>query len=84
MAAEIKKGSFVSVIREKLENSVEATASDTRFPEYLFTTRGEVVDMRGEYALVMYGYTQLPNIWLRIDQLEPFKSDNPNPLIRVI
>ncbi len=73
MVEAIKKGSFVRAIREKLENSLEATASDTRFPDYLFTTKGEIVDLRGEYALVMFGYTPTPNIWLRLDQLEPFK-----------
>lgn len=73
MAAPLKKGSFVRVIREKLENSLEAKASDSRFSGYLFNTKGEVVDLRGDYALVMFGQTPTPNIWLRLDQLEPFK-----------
>lgn len=70
MADKIKKGSLVRAIREKLENSVEAQASDSRFPPYLFETKGEVVDMKGDYALVKFGQVPTPNIWLRLDQLE--------------
>lgn len=71
MADKIKKGSLVRAIREKLEGSVEAQASDTRFPPYLFETKGEVVDMKGDYAWVKFGQVPTPNIWLHIDQLEP-------------
>ncbi|ERT07605.1 NAD(P)H-quinone oxidoreductase subunit O [Lyngbya aestuarii BL J] len=69
----IKKGSMVHAIREKLENSVEATASDTRFPAYIFETKGEVMETRGDCALVKFGQVPTPNIWLRIDQLEDAK-----------
>lgn len=44
----IKKGTFVRVVREKLENSVEATASDTRFPPYIFKTQGEILEIRDD------------------------------------
>ena len=70
MADKIKKGALVRANREKLENSLEAQASDSRFPPYLFETKGEVVDMRGDYALVKFGQVPTPNIWLRVDQLE--------------
>ncbi|HEY9693776.1 MAG TPA: NAD(P)H-quinone oxidoreductase subunit O [Oculatellaceae cyanobacterium] len=69
----VKKGDLVRAIREKLENSLEAKASDTRFPPYLFETKGEVVDLRGDYALVKFGQVPTPNIWLRMDQLESVK-----------
>ena len=72
MAAKLKKGALVRAIREKLENSVEAKASDNRFPPYLFESKGEVVDLNDEYALVKF-YVPTPNIWLRIDQLELVK-----------
>jgi hypothetical protein len=65
----LKRGDLVTAVREKLENSLEATASDSRFPPYLFATKGEVVDLRDDYALVKFGYVPTPNIWLRIDQL---------------
>lgn len=69
----IKKGSFVRAVREKLENSLEATASDPRFPAYIFETKGEIQETRGDYALIKFGQVPTPNIWLRIDQLEEFK-----------
>ncbi|MBE9165810.1 MULTISPECIES: NAD(P)H-quinone oxidoreductase subunit O [Microcoleaceae] len=68
----IKKGSTVRAIREKLENSLEAKASDPRFSSYLFETKGEVMDVRGDYAFVKFGKVPTPNIWLRVDQLEDF------------
>ncbi len=68
----IKKGNIVRAVREKLENSVEAKASDSRFPAYLFDSRGEVVDIKGEYALVKFGKVPTPNIWLKLEQLEEF------------
>lgn len=69
MAGKIKKGALVRVVREKLENSLEAKASDSRFPSYIFNSKGEIVDMNDEYALLRF-YTPTPNVWLRIDHLE--------------
>jgi hypothetical protein len=66
----VKKGDLVRAIREKLENSLEVQASDPRLPPYLFETKGEVVDAKGDYVLVKFGYVPTPNIWLRADQLE--------------
>ncbi|NET31876.1 MAG: NAD(P)H-quinone oxidoreductase subunit O [Cyanothece sp. SIO1E1] len=68
----VKKGDFVRAIREQLENSLESKASDSRFPPYLFETKGEVLDLRDDYALVKFGQVPTPNIWLRIEQLEKF------------
>jgi hypothetical protein len=68
----VKKGDLVRAVREKLANSLEAQASDRRFPPYIFETKGEVVDLRDEYALVKFGAVPTPNIWLRMDQLEKF------------
>lgn len=69
MASTIKKGSFVRAVREQLTNSLEAKASDNRFPPYLFNSKGEVVDLKEDYALVRF-YVPTPNVWLRLDQLE--------------
>jgi Cyanobacterial and plant NDH-1 subunit O len=69
----VKRGDLVRAVREKLENSLEAKASDTRFPAYLFESKGEIVDIKGDYALVKFGKVPTPNIWLRQDQLESFK-----------
>jgi hypothetical protein len=68
----IKKGAMVKAIREKLEDSLEAQASDARFPSYLFESAGEVMDIKGDYAFVKFGKVATPNIWLRLDQLEDF------------
>lgn len=65
----IKKGALVHVIRENLANSVEALASDHRFPSYMFESKGEVLELNEEYALVKF-YVPTPSVWLRIDQLE--------------
>jgi Cyanobacterial and plant NDH-1 subunit O len=68
----IKKGSIVRAVRSQLENSLEASASDPRFSSYIFETKGEVVDLRGDYAFVKFGHVPTPNIWLKVDQLELF------------
>ncbi|MEO0489444.1 MAG: NAD(P)H-quinone oxidoreductase subunit O [Cyanobacteria bacterium P01_A01_bin.123] len=73
MAATVKRGDLVKVIQEKLENSVEATASDTRFPPYIYETAGEILETRGDYGLIKFGRVPTPNIWLRLDQLEKFE-----------
>ncbi|MDB9526736.1 NAD(P)H-quinone oxidoreductase subunit O [Oscillatoria sp. CS-180] len=73
MAAKLKRGDLVRAVREKLENSAESTASDTRWPPYLFETKGEILETRDDYALVMFGHVPTPNIWLRLDQLEKFE-----------
>ncbi|MBR8829308.1 MAG: NAD(P)H-quinone oxidoreductase subunit O [Gomphosphaeria aponina SAG 52.96 = DSM 107014] len=69
MVGKMKKGTLVRAVREKLENSLEAKASDTRFPPYIFESKGEIVDLNEEYALVKF-YVPTPNIWFRLDQLE--------------
>ncbi|MEM9512626.1 MAG: NAD(P)H-quinone oxidoreductase subunit O, partial [Cyanobacteria bacterium P01_E01_bin.48] len=46
----LKRGAMVRAIREKLENSLEAQASDAMLPEYIFSTAGEVIDVRDDYA----------------------------------
>lgn len=72
MADKVKRGDLVRAVREKLENSLEAQASDTRFPPYLFETKGEILETKDDYALVKFGQVPTPNIWLRLDQLEKF------------
>jgi hypothetical protein len=66
--APLKKGSLVRAVAEKLQNSLEAQASDPRFPAYIFETDGEIVDLRGDYALVRFT-VPTPNIWFKVDHL---------------
>jgi hypothetical protein len=69
MADKLKKGSLVRVIKEQLIDSLEAKASDRRFPDYIFNSKGEIVEMDAEYALVKF-YVPTPNVWLHLDLLE--------------
>jgi hypothetical protein len=70
--APLKKGSLVRVQRDKFENSVEALASDRRFPSYLFDTDGEILDIKtfgsDEYARLKFSLPT-PDLWLRLDQI---------------
>ena len=68
----VKKGDSVRAVASTLANSLEAKASDARFPKYLFETKGEVLELRGDYALIKFGQVPTPNIWLRQDQVEVF------------
>ena len=72
----VKRGDMVRAVRAQLENSLEAKASDARFPTYIFDSKGEILEIKGDYALVLFGQVPTPNIWLRLDQLEPF--DQPS------
>lgn len=69
----VKRGDFVKAVKDQLVNSLEAKASDVRLPSYIFETKGEVVDISGDYALVKWGIVPTPNIWLKQDQLEAFE-----------
>ncbi|MGQ9838540.1 MAG: NAD(P)H-quinone oxidoreductase subunit O [Cyanobacteriota bacterium] len=66
----IKRGSLVRAIRERLEGSLEAQASDPFIPNYVFETAGEVVDMKDNYLQIKFGLVPTPTIWLRADQVE--------------
>lgn len=69
----VKKGDMVRAVREKLEGSLEAQASDSRFSPYIFETKGEILETKGDFALVKFGIVPTPNVWLRLDQLEKFE-----------
>ncbi|AFY38444.1 hypothetical protein Lepto7376_2149 [[Leptolyngbya] sp. PCC 7376] len=70
MAAKLKKGTLVRVLKEKFTDSLEAKASDSRLPSYFLESKGEILALKDdEYALVRF-YTPTPSVWLRIDQLE--------------
>lgn len=70
--AGIKKGSLVRVVKEKIAGSLEAQASDARFPSYLFDSKGQILELNDEYALIQF-YVPTPSLWLRLDQLEEAK-----------
>jgi hypothetical protein len=68
---ELKKGAMVTVIRDKLEGSVEAQGNDTRWSSYIFETQGEIVELRGDYAQIKFGAVPTPPIWLNKEQIQP-------------
>ena len=70
--AAIKKGSLVRVVQDKIQESVEVGASDSRLPSYIFETDGEVLDVKGDYAWVKFALP-VANIWFRLDHLEASK-----------
>jgi hypothetical protein len=69
MAAALKKGALVRALAAEMAQSEAAQASDARLPQYLFTTVGQVVDLKGDYALVCWP-VPTPNVWLKLDCLE--------------
>jgi hypothetical protein len=67
----IKKGSLVKVNRAAYQGSLEATASAGEAPAYLLEGPGEVLATRGDYAQLRFR-RPVPDIWLRLDQLEAY------------
>jgi hypothetical protein len=67
--AALKKGSLVRVVREKIAGSVEATASDSRLPDYIFETDGEILTISEDYAWVKFALP-VANTWFKLDHLE--------------
>ncbi len=67
----IKKGSLVKVNRSAYSQSLEAQASDTTAPDYIFEGTAEVLLMKGDYAQLRFR-RPVPDVWLRADQLEAF------------
>ncbi|MEN9201828.1 MAG: NAD(P)H-quinone oxidoreductase subunit O [Thermostichus sp. DG_1_6_bins_120] len=66
----IKRGSLVRAVREQLQGSLEAQASDSFIPNYVFESPGEVVDIKDNYLQIKFGVVPTPTIWLRADQVE--------------
>ncbi|MDX1977512.1 MAG: NAD(P)H-quinone oxidoreductase subunit O [Pseudanabaenaceae cyanobacterium bins.68] len=66
----LKKGVMVKAVREKLEDSLEAKANDPRWSSYIFETKGEVIELRGDYVQVKFGQVPTPPIWFHQDQLQ--------------
>jgi Cyanobacterial and plant NDH-1 subunit O len=64
-----KKGTMVNAIREKMDGSLEAQANDPRWSSYIFETKGEVLELRGDYVQVKFGQVPTPPIWFHQDQL---------------
>ena len=71
MADALKKGSLIRVNRQAYLSSVEAKASAGEPPAYLLEGPGEVLTVKGDYAQLRFRQP-VPDIWLRMDQLETY------------
>lgn len=69
--APLKKGALVRVNRLAYGSSIEASASDSDAPGYIFEGPGEILAVQGAYAQLRWR-RPVPDVWLRLDQLEPF------------
>ena len=65
----LRKGDLIKVSRKAFENSLEASASDDVPPDYIFDGPGELLLVQGEYCQVRWR-RPVPDVWLRLDQLE--------------
>ena len=73
MADALKKGSLIRVNREAYLSSMEAKASASSPPAYLLEGPGEVLAIEGDYAQLRFRQP-VPDIWLRLDQLEAYSG----------
>ena len=69
--AALRKGALVKVNREAYQTSIEASASDPTPPDYIFNGPGELLLVKGDYGQVRWN-RPVPDVWLRMDQLESF------------
>ena len=67
-----RKGALVRVNREQYQQSLEAQAIEDSPPSYIFEGPGELLAVKGDYAQVRWRMP-VPDVWLRIDQLEDWR-----------
>ncbi len=65
----LRKGSLVRVNLKAYTNSLESLASDQSPPQYIFEGPGELLSVKEDYGQVRWR-RPVPDVWLRIDQLE--------------
>ena len=51
----------------------EAAASDPQPPTYIFEGPGEILAIKGSHAQLRWR-RPVPDVWLRLDQLEPYSA----------
>tara|TARA_S200000501_G_scaffold197333_1_gene185736 strand:+ start:1023 stop:1265 length:243 start_codon:yes stop_codon:yes gene_type:complete len=67
----LKKGSLVYLDKDIYSKSVEASASDSDLPNYVFEGPGEVLGIKEEYAQVRWR-RPVPDVWFKLDQLKEY------------
>ena len=70
----LKKGSLVFVDKDSYLKSVEALASDSDLPSYVFEGPGEILTIKEEYAQVRWR-RPVPDVWFKLDQLKEYVLD---------
>ncbi len=66
-----RKGALVRVNRQAYEASLEIQASDASTPAYIFEGPGELLTIKGDFGQVRWR-RPVPDVWLKIDCLEPW------------
>ena len=67
-----RKGDLVKVNREKYSNSLEAEASDTNLPEYIFQGPGEILLIQGDYCQIRWR-RPVPDVWINSDHIVSYQ-----------
>ena len=67
----LKKGTLVFVDKDIYSKSVEAQASDTDLPSYVFEGPGEILGIKEDYAQVRWR-RPVPDVWFKLDQLKEY------------
>ena len=71
----LKKGSLVYVDKAMYTKSLEALASDSDLPNYVFQGPGEVLVIKEDYAQVRWR-RPVPDVWFKLDQLKEYLMTN--------
>ena len=72
-AAALRKGALVRLNLAAYQGSLEASASDPTPPAYLLEGPAEILAVQGDYAQLRLR-RPVPDVWLRLDQLEPYPA----------
>ena len=70
-----RKGDLVKVDRDKYSNGLEAKASDTNLPEYIFKGPGEVLLIKDDYCQVRWR-RPVPDVWISSDHIVSYEEKN--------
>ena len=71
--AALKKGALVRLMAATYLGSLEAAASDPQLPGYVLEGPGEILMLKGDHAQVRWR-RPVPDVWLRLDQLEAYPA----------
>lgn len=69
----LKKGALVRLNRQAYTGSLESRASDPELPDYVLEGPGEILAIKGDYAQLRWR-RPVPDVWLRLDQLEAYPA----------